>query len=396
MDKKFVFVGQIIPQDLLNENFDELSKMVDVAGNTFYTSLLEGLSDNGAVVYAESKVPRNLKLHKCYKKVQYEFVPYIQNKLLRYITLFVQGWRLLSRHRGKDTIAIFNVLRISSSLGAILACRFFGIKSIGVVTDVPGFRVQHKKTDLSTKLADAIGTYLVGQFDSYVLLSESMTDVISINCKPYTVIEGMYQLSQRYADKDFDYLDKTKFNVIYAGSLHYQYGVMNLVKAVMNSLEEEIVLHIFGTGEAETEIKSIADENPKIKYHGFIRHDDLLQIERQASLLVNPRPVNDEYVKYSFPSKNMEYMASGTPTLLTNIPSLPDEYKQFVLLAQNNTPDDLLIRITECFEKYSEYKILGEVAAQFIVSKKSNLVQSKKIIELVECFIEEKEDKNDD
>ena len=55
----FTFIGQVVPQEILNENFDELSSVVDMAGNTFYTALLEGLAENGCAVSAVSRVPQN-------------------------------------------------------------------------------------------------------------------------------------------------------------------------------------------------------------------------------------------------------------------------------------------------------------------------------------------------
>ena len=57
--------------------------------------------------------------------------------------------------------------------------------------------------------------------------------------------------------------------------------------------------------------------------------------ELKATLLVNPRPTTEEFTIYSFPSKNMEYMASGTPLLTTKLPGMPEEYHQYVLAILN-------------------------------------------------------------
>lgn len=52
----FAFIGQIVPQELLNEHFEEVKKVVSIAGNTFYTALLEGLVENGCSVSAVSRI----------------------------------------------------------------------------------------------------------------------------------------------------------------------------------------------------------------------------------------------------------------------------------------------------------------------------------------------------
>lgn len=58
-----------------------------------------------------------------------------------------------------------------------------------------------------------------------------------------------------------------------------------------------------------------------------------------ATLLVNSRFTIEEFTKYSFPSKNMEYMASGTPLLTTKLPGMPQEYYPYVFLFDEETID---------------------------------------------------------
>lgn len=51
-----------------------------------------------------------------------------------------------------------------------------------------------------------------------------------------------------------------------------------------------------------------------------------MEKEQEASLLLNIRNPEDDYTKYSFPSKMIEYMISGTPMLTTRLPGIPEEY----------------------------------------------------------------------
>lgn len=67
----------------------------------------------------------------------------------------------------------------------------------------------------------------------------------------------------------------------------------------------------------------MATKDRRIQYLGSIPHDEILQLQRTASLLVNPRTPEGIYTKYSFPSKTMEYLASGTPTLYMNCQEFP-------------------------------------------------------------------------
>lgn len=387
----FIFIGQIVPQKLLNDNFEDLKEIVDIAGNTFYTALLEGLAENGCSVSAESRINiKNAKKREKYNGVDYKFLSYIKINILRFLTMafgnIVRVIKFKVRKKGDKTnqYAIFNVLRISSSIGAIFVCKLLKIPTIGVVTDVPGYRIKRKKRKFITFFADRLGQILLNHFDMYVLLSEAMRDVIKLKNKEYTIIEGIYDTliepETSFSEKN---IADIKFKIMYAGSLHYKYGIMNLVKAVQNLPFQDIELDIFGSGEAEYEIAEISKKDNRISWGGLIPRNKLLEYERQASLLINPRPVEDEYVKYSFPSKNIEYMASGTPVLLTNIPSLPDSYKKYVALVETNEIALLSEKIIEVYRNQKKYADLGKHARKYICEEKNKIKQSQKILKMI-------------
>ena len=389
----FSFFGQIIPQNVFNTHFDELKHTTDAAGNTFYTSILEGIASHRYEVSAVSKLNTTLTKEevKMTGKVEYEFIPYVSNKYLRYLSMFCNGLKQANQFKNKirktnsDGYAIFNILRISTALGGLLGCKLHGIKTIAVITDVPGYRIDHKNQS-SKSLADKLGQVLLNRFDSYVILSEAMKDVIDLNGKPYTIIEGVFDASTLPKTDSIAAKARKNFEIVYAGSLHYQYGIMNLVKAVEQLSPSDIHLTIYGQGEAAEEIKKISARDSRIRYGGLVQRDVLLEIEKKASLLVNPRPIEDEYVKYSFPSKNMEYMASGTPTLLTDIASLPDEYKKYVVLAKDNSEHELMDKIMEVYSHEDKYTDIGALARNFILNEKNNMIQSEKIIALAESI----------
>ena len=147
----FEFVGQIIPQKILNKNFDRLQKMVAISANTFYTSLLEGLVENDCVVSAVSRInKKNIQYGTQYNGVNYIFCQYTRNNVIRHISTFFRGiiqiikLNLNAKRNKTKPYAVFNVLRISASLGALLACKILKVPTIGIVTDAPGHRINLK------------------------------------------------------------------------------------------------------------------------------------------------------------------------------------------------------------------------------------------------------------
>ena len=47
-------------------------------------------------------------------------------------------------------------------------------------------------------------------------------------------------------------------------------------------------------------------------------------------MLVNPRPDNEEYTRYSFPSKNIEYLLTGKPVVAYLLSGMPEVYQDFM------------------------------------------------------------------
>lgn len=92
-----------------------------------------------------------------------------------------------------------------------------------------------------------------------------------------------------------------------------------------------------GMRDFEDELKNICKRHSNIKYFGVIPNDYVVNKELKATILINPRPTNEEYTKYSFSSKNMEYMVFGTPVLTTKLSGMPEEYYPYVYLFKDES-----------------------------------------------------------
>ena len=105
-----------------------------------------------------------------------------------------------------------------------------------------------------------------------------------------------------------------------------------------------------------------------------------MQEERKATLLINPRPTNEEYTKYSFPSKTLEYMASGTPVLMTRLPGMPKDYEEYVYLFDEETVEGFANTLGEVLQSKSELQEKGKRAREFILTTRNNRGQALRII----------------
>ena len=116
----------------------------------------------------------------------------------------------------------------------------------------------------------------------------------------------------------------------------------------------------------------------------MLLNTEIVAREQEATLLVNPRPTDEEYVKYSFPSKTMEYMASGTPVLTTVLPGMPKEYHPYVYLLEDETAGGITKMLKEVLSNSDEELFRkGTEARRFVLEQKNNVIQARKILEML-------------
>ena len=112
---------------------------------------------------------------------------------------------------------------------------------------------------------------------------------------------------------------------------------------------------------------------------------DVWKMQREVSLLVNPRQNTENFTKYSFPSKTMEYLSSGTPVLMYRLDGIPKEYDEYLHYVSGNNVQDLTSAIKEllnCDSKELDEKAYR--AQKFIMSQKNAVVQSAKILNIMQ------------
>ena len=167
--------------------------------------------------------------------------------------------------------------------------------------------------------------------------------------------------------------------------LHEKYGILSLLDAFEALDAESAELWLFGDGTAAEQVKARAAGNPRIRYFGVVPHSQILAYERRASLLVNLRPTQETYTEYSFPSKTIEYMLSGTPLLTTRLKGIPDAYFDYVFTADSGRPEDLARAMRYALTRPQADRMrLGEGAQRFIRREKNAAAQTAGLLAFLE------------
>jgi glycosyltransferase involved in cell wall biosynthesis len=350
----------------------------------YHGLLIKGLAENGAKVMCLSGLPIN---HQVTKKIlicepdeqedaiNYHYYTTLNIPVLRHIMIFFGALtNCLNIRKTKDTFAICDCLNIANAYGMAIACKIKRIPIATTVTDLPNMMYRNS-------ILRKIANNLFNMFDGFILLTKQMNKEVNIKNKPYIVLEGHVDSNADFLSTNEKYEQSGKKVVIYAGALEKLYGIKELVDGFLLAELENCELWIFGNGNFQNELKEIAKNNKNIKYMGICCNDDVVKFEQKASLLVNPRPTGPEYTKYSFPSKNMEYMVSGTPVLTSKLPGIPDEYFQYVYLIEDETAEGIAEKLVSFFKEPLEIRLeKGKKARQFVLDNKSNTTQAGKII----------------
>ena len=288
-----------------------------------------------------------------------------------------------------DKRVIIDSAYVSVAPIMVFLCKLFNINCACIVADIYNYMTLNvnvtQKRSFFQKISCKICNYCWHKYDYFILLTEEMNKVINPLNKPHIVMEGLVDYKSDSNNKKI----KKKKAIMYAGGLTERYGVKLLIDAFNEWNNKDYELWLCGNGDLVDYIKSI--KNKKIKFMGTLPNEEIIKLEKEATLLVNPRFSNEEYTKYSFPSKNMEYMLSGTPVLTTKLPGMPEEYKKYVYLVENETINGYINMFNKLLLKNDDsLNKLGKESKEFVKEKKNNIIQSKKIIEFISNSIDNK------
>lgn len=291
------------------------------------------------------------------------------------LQLFTEGAKIIRSQ--KPSCILCDAFSTSPCLITQALGRVFHIPTVGIITDLPGMMGEN---------ADAISGAMgrMQNFDAFILLTEQMNPIVNPTGKPHIVMEGLcaQKLPEQQPKNEKDI-------ILYTGSLWKELaGIEYLVEGFRKAAIPNAELHFYGTGELEPWLAAIHREDPSVRYMGCVTNEEIVRIQCQAALLVNPRPSGNDFCKYSFPSKTIEYMASGTPVLLTKLPGIPKEYFDYTYTIDPETPEGVCKALTEIFQSSrAQRNAFGSRARDFVATQKSCDAQCRRILEFVNTLV---------
>lgn len=337
--------------------------------------VVNGLQKNGIEVRCYSAVPASRAIMK-------PFVVKLKNHGVFHYSIcwtipgFKDLWNLIAAFFkvlfAPSALCILDPLSAANSLGAAAACRIKGQPCMAIVTDLPEFMT-------SDLLYRHIVNRVISLSTCYVFLAEKMNEKLNPEGKPYALMEGL-------CDPDeFPAISRThNHSIIYAGNLDDGNGAWQLIQAFQKWNPSDYKLEIYGDGDDEERIRKAADHSEKIVFGGLLKNSEIVDKLSSAALLVNPRPTSSPFVQYSFPSKTMEYMASGTPFASTRLPSIPEEYFRYIGSLGTGGEEEILDYLFR-FSAADYHGLLerAEAARTFVKEEKNNRIQTLNMLKVL-------------
>jgi len=315
--------------------------------------------------------------------IKYYFLPLIKARYLNrlYMHFVINNFFKKWKNDHPNGVIVMDLLKPFSN---IISKYTKGNILVTIVTDLPEFLLE--ATNPFEKLKKKLLLYnynkIIKRSTHFVFLTEQMNIRLNKENRPYCIIEGLVDIKMM---NQFETARSDERKIcLYSGALYKQFGLINLVDAFTCERLTQYELHLYGTGDYVNEIEEIAKQHNNIKYFGNVENSYVVQKQIEATVLINPRPTDAEFTQFSFPSKNMEYMVSGTPVITTALAGMPNEYRNYVYILEGHSVEDIINCVDEVLSKSTqELKEKGQSARDFVLAYKNNVVQSKKILEMI-------------
>lgn len=409
MKKKFLFLGFAIPDEEMELVFEK-DQLPQIQTHKFNWNLIKAIEycDKHEYTYISARPINDFPYYpiKKIKKKNWEVIlkkkkiciteiPFYNKSILKIITRFISslfyGTKNYHCCNNKGGVIVYSV-HVPFMLTGYILSKLYNVNLIAIWTDPPSV-LREKDSKLKTKLRNIelrLSKFLMKRADKIVALTKYLAEDFAPN-KPYLVIEGIIDEDDAPISevKTYNHLSAYSKNgrkpvkFVYTGSLEKRYGIKNIVDGFSLLSDYNCVLEIYGRGDFEVELQTVYNKNFKIHYKGFVSNKEIMKIQRAADFLINARSPNEEFVKYSFPSKTLEYMLSGTPLITTMLPGIPDEYKEHVIILEDNSPETIARVVLNIMSiDNNTLQKLGVDAQLFALSRKYQ-VQGRRILDFI-------------
>jgi len=291
--------------------------------------------------------------------INWHYIKCVKSRVDKYVLLDTRISKIMKRIVSKDSVIVTDTMNLYILKEALKYSRKYNIKTIGVCTDNP-YNISFVKENYKKSLIAN-----TKRLSSYICLTNDINNLFNID-KKYIVIDGV---TENVTSLPASII---KDNYIYfGGSLMKEYGVNEVIEAFNTLKIKDLKLVLAGHHEPSN-FKELVAKNTNIIYMGSVDYETNITLEHYALCCVNPRPINDSIDRFSFPSKVLEYLSSGSITVSTMNPILMKHYLDNIIWSKSEKANDLSDAIKKALSFRHEDKVsFIEKAKREVLSRTS-------------------------
>lgn len=299
---KILFCGTQVP-----EKIEYKVKNISAAGNRFQNNLIDNMKSCGHEVkecaYIGVPVPETIRIE------SEENTIWKDNGFLKSLSAF--GRMVKKLLDDSDAVMCYNITYAWISLPFWAKRR--GVKSIAVIAD---YSEAVSYRSLVGKLYAKLQGFSMRRFDTVVGLSANISGKLKKR-QNFILMEGGIDRKLYDAFTFREHTEGTPVILMYSGLLSTVTGVDKLLEVMRYVENQKIQLLLTGKGELEPQVQQAAQEDSRICYLGHLPYEEYICRINQADILINPRNMALPENQNNFPSKIMDYLASGKKIIST-------------------------------------------------------------------------------
>lgn len=171
--------------------------------------------------------------------------------------------------------------------------------------------------------------------------------------------------------------------VVYSGVYDEGYGGLQKLFEIFSAVRNQACRFLLTGKDAQGNLKKYLKRDPRVEYLGFLSRDALMRVHAEASVFINPRPRQDSANRMTFPSKLLDYLAYGKPTVSTWTEGLAPDYRNLLLVPEQDTPEAYAALIDEALSESPDSRLKRENSIADWVSTHTWEDQAKRLIQWI-------------
>lgn len=398
--KKLLFLGFSVEEEYFQESV-KTDELPQVAAYKYETRLIRGLKSCGLnvvklVTVAASTFPRNQRKYfpgsRHIDSGGSKTMPLINLPLLKMPSRFIVTlFNLVSMDKSESAICVYSA-HSPYLLAATINQVFFRTPFFVFVLDLPEFMNFQSKGGffrLLKKLDSLIIDWALRRSKGLIVVTSQMIEDFPSRRKiPYIVVEGIAEEQKPKKTRAEGEMTCAEKNIVmYAGSLDEAHGIKLLVEGFLLAASNA-ELWICGKGDSASYLNEIALKTGRVRYLGYLTPEAVVEVQQLAELQILTRNPAEAYTRYSFPSKLMEYLASGIPTLTTDLSGIPADLRPYLNFITEYSEKSISEAIDLFFSTpVAVAKEKARLGKSYVLEKKSAAQQGRKIVEFMRSVI---------